>query len=112
MLGGGMRQSGMLAAAGLYALDHHVERLSDDHDRARTLAAGLRDLGLDVERPPTNLVFVTGLRDAQALVAFGREQGVLFGAVAPDTVRLAVHLDVDDAGVSRTLDVIKRGLDA
>ena len=61
MLGGGMRQAGMLAAAGLYALEHHVERLADDHRNARRLADGLRALGLTVDPPPeTNIVMFGG----------------------------------------------------
>ncbi|MFK7928307.1 MAG: low specificity L-threonine aldolase [Myxococcota bacterium] len=112
MLGGGMRQSGMLAAAGLHALDHHVERLQDDHRRAATLATGLQGLGLHVETPQTNLVFASGISDPRGLVEFAQEHGVKFGVVGPDAVRLAVHLDVDDAGVAHAIDVIKRGLEA
>jgi threonine aldolase len=97
-LGAGWRQAGVLAAAGLYALDHHIERLDEDHTNARTLAAMLADAGVvepdDVE---TNIVMIdtsaTHL-DAAQLVAQARAEGVLAGAVGPQTVRLITHLDV------------------
>src|SRR5208337_2570348 len=57
-LGGGMRQAGILAAAGLYALEHHVERLAEDHENAAALATGLRAIGLAVEEPQTNILFI------------------------------------------------------
>jgi threonine aldolase len=107
MLGGGMRQAGILAAAGLHALKHHVARLEEDHERAARLAAGLRALGLDAPEPDTNLVFVEGLSDARATVAALAGRGVRCGAVGPHTLRLALHLDVDDAGVAHTLDTFR-----
>ena len=92
-LGGGMRQAGILAAAGLYALEHHVERLAEDHDNAERLAAGLRAIGLDVEQPQTNIVFVDiPTADVSALSAHLADRGIL-ASVAPRT-RLATHLDV------------------
>lgn len=107
MLGGGMRQVGMLAAAGLYALDHHVERLADDHERARRLAHALSAQGFDVPSPDSNLVFVSGLANARQASATAAKQGVKFGAVGPHTVRLALHLDVDDDGVAQTIEAFK-----
>lgn len=94
MTGGGMRQAGILAAAGLYALEHHVARLKDDHDNAAWLAAALRDIGVDVTRQDTNMVF---LRLPEAKVAtlgpWMRERGIL---VSPGPVmRLVTHLDTD-----------------
>lgn len=108
MLGGGMRQAGILAAAGLHAMEHHIDRLADDHARAKALAAGLRDHGYEVPEPETNLVFVHGVADAAALAKAARAQGVWFGAVGPNSLRLALHLDVDDAGVARAVEVLGR----
>ena len=100
-LGGGMRQAGVIAAAGLVALTM-VERLADDHRRARVLADRVADRWPDV-RPwvdgvQTNIVTFPH-RDADALIAHLRERGVLVGTVAPGVVRLVTHHDVDDAAV-------------
>ena len=100
-MGGAMRQAGVLAAAGLYALDHHLDRLPEDHARARRLGAAL---GLPV--PDTNIVPVP-VRDAAAAVARAREQGVLVGPLDPSTVRAVTHLDVDDAGIDRAAAVLE-----
>jgi threonine aldolase len=89
-LGGGMRQVGILAAAGLYALDHHVERLADDHLHARILADAC---GVDPESVDTNIVVVPR-DDAGAFAAEAREGGVLVSPVGPRAVRLVTHLDV------------------
>jgi threonine aldolase len=91
-LGGGMRQAGILAAAGSYALEHHVERLAEDHENATHLADGLRALGLAVEPPQTNLVFVDiPEQQVEALGAHLAERGIL-ASIGPRT-RLATHLD-------------------
>mgnify|MGYP002014814120 CR=1 FL=1 len=92
MLGGGMRQAGFLAAGGLYALEHHVERLTDDHARAKRLAEGLRRVGYTVDDPDTNLVFIGDLPDVPALSRAAAEHGVRFSAVGPTSARLALHL--------------------
>ncbi len=89
-LGGGMRQVGVLAAAGLYALDHHIERLADDHANARLLAEAC---GVDPETVDTNIV-VVDVPDAAGVVAAAREHGVLAATVGPRTLRLVTHLDV------------------
>ena len=106
MLGGGMRQAGILAAAGLYALDHHVERLATDHRRARDLAAALAGLpGLETDPllVESNMVFVEithpGLDAEAAVAALGRE-GVLVVAVGDQTFRAVTHLDISDAGIA------------
>ncbi len=101
-LGGGMRQVGVLAAAGLYALDHNVERLAEDHEHARILAEAC---GGDPELTETNIV-VVDVPDAQALVTAAREQGVLVGAVGPSRVRMLTHLDVDRAAVEQAAKVL------
>ncbi|MEU8074112.1 GntG family PLP-dependent aldolase [Catellatospora citrea] len=115
-MGGGMRQAGILAAAGVHALDNHIERLAEDHVRARRLAEALAPYGVvDLDRVRTNLVILdlskTAL-DAPALVARAREQGVLMGALGPRIGRLITHLDVDDAGVDRVIDVLVAALRA
>ncbi|MFC4786629.1 threonine aldolase family protein [Nocardioides sp. MAHUQ-72] len=94
-MGGGMRQVGILAAAGLHALEHHVERLADDHAHARLLAEAC---GVDPAGVDTNIVVVPR-SDAPDFVAAAREAGVLVSAVGPTAVRLVTHLDVtrDDA---------------
>lgn len=106
-LGGGMRQAGILAAAGLYALENHVDRLAEDHRRAARLAAGLRELGYRVQSParPTNMVMVDVDGSAEALAAFLSTHGVLAGPMDSTRLRLVTHLDVDDAGIELTLRV-------
>ncbi|MBO9520300.1 MAG: threonine aldolase family protein [Nocardioidaceae bacterium] len=89
-LGGGMRQVGVLAAAGHYALDHHVERMAEDHENARLIAEAC---GVDPASVPTNIV-VVDVPSAPAVVAAAAEQGVKVGAVGPQRVRLLTHLDV------------------
>ncbi len=89
-LGAGMRQVGVLAAAGLYALDHHLDRLADDHEHARLLAEAV---GLDPATVDTNIV-VFEHADAAEFVRAAAEQGVRIATVGPTTVRLVTHLDV------------------
>ena len=94
MTGGGMRQAGFLAAAGLYALKNNVARLQDDHDNATWLAEQLREIGADVMRHDTNMLFVrVGDANASALGTFMQERGVLINA--SPVVRLVTHLDVN-----------------
>jgi threonine aldolase len=98
-LGGGMRQAGILAAAGAYGLQHHVDRLADDHRRAAQIGALL---GVPVE---TNIVPVA-VPDAVALATAARDQGVLLSVVGPTRVRLVTHLGVDDEGARRAGEVV------
>ncbi len=102
-LGGGMRQVGVIAAAGLHALKHHVERLADDHANARRLAEGLQALGFDVEPfPETNIVIFKVDRAEE----FEREllaQGVLVLALTKDRVRAVTHMDVSEADIDHAL---------
>jgi threonine aldolase len=109
LFGGGMRQAGILAAAGLFALEHHVERLAEDHARARRLAEGVALLpGVEVAAPPeTNMVLCEVDRAADFVEALSAE-GVRVGAVGPRTLRLVTHLDVDDAGVERAIAAFGR----
>jgi threonine aldolase len=101
-LGGGMRQVGILAAAGLHALDHHVERLADDHAHARLLAEAC---GVDPATVDTNIVVVPR-SDAAAFVAAAEEAGVRIATVGPTTVRLVTHLDVSRADAERAAAVL------
>ena len=104
-MGGGMRQVGILAAAGLHALDHHVERLADDHAHARLLAEAC---GLDPATVETNIVVVRR-DDAADFVAGARAGGVLVAPVGPRAVRLVTHLDVTREQAERAAEVL-RGL--
>ncbi len=105
--GGTMRQVGILAAACLHALDHHVARLSEDHARAKRLAAGFRAAaGVRVPEPETNIVFVDLEDPALELPAVHREleaRGVRLWPFGPRRLRAIAHLDVDDAGVERAI---------
>ncbi len=101
ILGGGMRQAGVLAAAGIYALENNVERLAEDHDNAARLARGLAGCGLKADLN-TNMVLVALAPDkVAALAQHLKEQGVLVLARSP--MRLVTHLDVDRTGIDRAL---------
>jgi threonine aldolase len=110
MLGGGMRQSGLLAAAGLHALDHHVARLAEDHARARRLAEGLRRIdGLQVQGCFTNMVFIDVPREhLRALDAHLQAAEVRASIGYLPSVRLVTHLDIDDAAIERSVDAFSR----
>jgi threonine aldolase len=103
MLGGGMRQAGVLAACGLYALEHNIERLAEDHDHARALGAGLAEIdGLPV-RHETNMVFIEPkARDLEPLRQHLLQHRVEIGHQGP-RVRLVTHLDIDSAGIDRAI---------
>ncbi len=101
-LGGGMRQVGVLAAAGLHALDHHLARLADDHAHARLLAEAC---GVDPAGVDTNIVVVPH-DDAAGFVARAADAGVLVAAVGPRTVRLVTHLDIDEAAARTAAAVL------
>jgi len=114
MFGGSMRQSGVLAAACLHALDHHVERLAEDHENARTLADGLAALPgveIDPSSVETNIVILE-VPDAVALTTALADEGVLVGPVSPQRVRAVTHLDVDAEGIDRALEAFGRALSA
>ena len=103
MVGGGMRQSGQLAAAGLYALDHQVARLADDHANAQLLADGLRAAGYDVEPVQTNMVYAQVGDRAEALKAFAAQQGIRLSA-AP-RLRMVTHMDVSRSQIEQVIAV-------
>ncbi|MEU8612592.1 GntG family PLP-dependent aldolase [Actinoplanes sp. NPDC048791] len=110
-LGGGMRQVGILAAAGQHALDHHLTRLADDHARARRLAEALEPLGVvRAAEVRTNLVLLDLTKsalDAPSLVAAAAERGVLMGAMLPRTARLVTHLDLTDDDIDMAITVLR-----
>jgi threonine aldolase len=109
MLGGAMRQAGMMAAGALYALDHHVDRLADDHANAQRLAAGLADIdGITMasDRVDTNIVVFT-VEDATAFVAAMAEHGVALSPLGPTLVRAVTHLDVDRGGIDAAIDAAR-----
>jgi len=101
MVGGGMRQSGLLAAAGLYALDHHVARLADDHANAQLLADGLREAGFIVEPVQTNMVYVQMGDKAEAIKAFAAERGIKLSAAA--RLRMVTHMDVNRSQIEQVI---------
>ena len=111
-----MRQAGIVAAAGVYALEHNIERLAEDHARARRLAEGLEAAGVpvDLEQVETNFVQVDigplGLTPADALERLW-QQGVGLSMTAhPTKLRAVTHLDVDDEDIDRALELIPRAL--
>ncbi len=105
-MGGGMRQVGVLAAAGLYALEHNLERMAEDHEHAKLLAEAC---GADPDLTETNIV-VVDVPDAAAVVAAAREHDVLVGAVGPTKVRMLTHLDVSRAEVEQAATVLAKVL--
>ena len=113
--GGGMRQVGILAAACLHALDSHVDRLADDHSRARRLAAGVRQArGLAAPEPETNIVLIDVLDAAlspPAIIASLDAQGISLLQFGPRRLRAVTHLDVDDEGIERAIEVAQVVMD-
>jgi len=105
--GGGMRQAGIIAAASLYAFENHVDRLAEDHARARALAAGLREAGYDAREPETNLVLVAVHKPFEFLQALARE-GVLATPGKPGFARLCTHLDVEDKDIDAAVEAAAR----
>ena len=104
MFGGGMRQSGILAAAGLYALDHNLDRLKDDHDHARKLAEsiqGLHGLSISMDTVESNMVYVQTEESADKWKQKLEEHGVLCFALGENTLRLVTHLHIDEEQVER-----------
>jgi threonine aldolase len=112
--GGGMRQAGILAAAGIYALEHNVERLAEDHLNAKRLAKGIAEidgLDIDVNAVETNILFFhvrkPGLTVPMLLDRM-KAEGVLMGGTGPHTIRAVSHLDVSKDGIDRTVEVLRK----
>ncbi len=116
MFGGGMRQVGIIAAAGIYALDHHLERLKDDHQNAKRLAVGLKELkgvSIDPKYVETNIVIFdiadTGMAGSQVADSMKKE-GVLIHALSKTQIRLVTHLDVTAEDIEKALKVFEKVL--
>jgi len=107
MLGGGMRQAGVLAAAGLYALQHHVERLKEDHRNAKLLYEGIKDLSwLNAQAPMTNMVFVDIHKEsAQKFCHYLESHGVQVTGLY--RLRFVTHLDINESQIMKTIDIIR-----
>jgi threonine aldolase len=107
-----MRQAGIVAAGCVHALDHHVDRLGDDHDNAKRLAQGLAEMpgiGLDPSLIETNIVFFDLSHagpSAPALAARLAERGVRIGAMGERRMRAVTHLDIDEAAIDKALDLM------
>lgn len=118
LFGGAMRQAGIVAAAGVYALEHNIERLADDHARARRLAEGLHDAGVpvDLDQVETNFVQVDvaplGLSAEEALERLAQQGVGLSMTVHPTRLRAVTHLDIDDDDIERAAELIPRALGA
>jgi threonine aldolase len=114
MFGGGMRQVGIIAAAGIYALDHHLERLKEDHQNAKRLAVSLKEfkgVSIDPKHVETNILIfdvantgMTGFQVAEAM----KKEGVLIHAVGKTQIRLVTHLDVTAEDIEEALKVFKK----
>jgi threonine aldolase len=116
MFGGGMRQVGIIAAAGIYALNHHLERLKEDHHHAKRLAVGLKEfkgVSIDPKHVETNIVIFdvtnTGMTGAQVAEAM-KNQGVLIHAFGKTQIRLVTHLDVSSEDIEIALKAFKKAL--
>jgi threonine aldolase len=116
MFGGGMRQAGILASAGIYAIDHHFDRLKEDHEHAKRLALGLKDIrGISIipEHVETNIIIfevtATG-KTAVQLKDDMKKEGVLIHAMSPTQVRLLTHLDVTREDIDTALRAFKKVL--
>jgi threonine aldolase len=110
MAGGGLRQGGLLAAAASYALDHHIDRLADDHLLMRELASGISDIpGVHIESPQTNILFVelsgSARERAAGLLDYLRARGILTTGLY--RLRFVTHLDVDAAGIEQAIQAIR-----
>ncbi|MGI9498660.1 MAG: threonine aldolase family protein [Geminicoccaceae bacterium] len=115
-MGGAMRQAGIIAAACLYALDHHVDRLSDDHDNAKRLARGLAEMGgigLDPDRVETNIVFfdlAPSAPTARSIAASLLEMGIRIGAMGERRMRAVTHLNIDESAIDRALSAMSEAV--
>ena len=102
-----MRQSGILAAAALYAIEHNIDRLKEDHDNAKLLAKGLKLLGYKTKKPPTNMIYFEA-PEAQRLIELLEQKKILALAVGPTTIRMVTHLDISRKHVLKTLEAFEQ----
>ena len=112
VLGGGMRQAGFLAAAGIYALDHHIERMAQDHLHAKALSDALRHVNYvkNVLVPETNIVLFDvsdGVATKDVIAAFDKK-GIICGTMAPRTIRLVTHLDISETMIDQSIESISK----
>ena len=98
-----MRQAGILAAAGIHALEHHVERLAEDHSNARRLADGLAKLDFPVDPAPETNMVMFGVEDTEDFIEATRQRGLLIDPMAPGRFRAVTHLDVNEADIDEAL---------
>tara|TARA_B100001123_G_scaffold416988_1_gene519254 strand:+ start:830 stop:1870 length:1041 start_codon:yes stop_codon:yes gene_type:complete len=107
MFGGGMRQAGVIAACGIYALEHHVERLADDHKRARRLAEAINSMDgftVNLDSVETNMVYIEGVLSAPQILEKLAAHGIDVLEVGPTAVRAVVHLHITDRDIDRTIE--------
>jgi threonine aldolase len=107
LLGGGMRQAGILAAAASYALEHNIARLADDHANASRLAAGLEDFGLHVNPAPETNMVMFEVGDVAGFAAALRKSELLIGQITPGRFRAVTHLDISADDISTALGIIE-----
>lgn len=110
MFGGGMRQSGVLAAAGIYALDNNIALLTEDHRRCRILAEEvnqLDDFSVDLESVQSNMVYISCTKPAEEVIESLSDLGIKVLSVGPNTIRAVFHLDVDDTDLSNAISAFK-----
>jgi threonine aldolase len=118
LFGGGMRQAGVVAAAVLYALDHHIDRLAEDHRNARVIAEAIADtpgLELELPEPETNLIWFQAdpeLGTAADVARILKQHGVFVHTAGGQTLRVCTHLDVSSAQAERAAEVIRRSIQA
>jgi threonine aldolase len=108
MLGGGMRQAGFLAAAGIYALTHHIDRLNQDHGNAQNLAQGLSgidQIDIDMDRVQTNMLFAAIQTDVSQLAGFMKKKGIIIDTANP--LRMVTHLDISSRDIDTVIDAFK-----
>lgn len=111
MFGGGMRQAGVLAACGIYALENHIERLSEDHSRAKKLAEAINEIdgfSVDLDSVETNMVYIRGEQGAKNILRKLSEFGIDVLEVGPIAVRAVTHLHITDDDVNRTIEAFKQ----
>jgi threonine aldolase len=110
MFGGGMRQAGILAAAGIYALDHHLEKLKATHDQAKRLArflSGIKGVSIDPAEVETNIVIFDVSKSPKKPVQIAgelRTRGVLILLMGKTAIRLVTHIDISDAGIEQAME--------
>jgi threonine aldolase len=107
LLGGGMRQVGILAAAGIFALENNVERLAQDHANARRFAAGIEKLGFRASPPPETNMVMFDVADTMAFLRATRERGLLINPMAEGRFRAVTHIDVSSRDIDDALAIIE-----